>query len=106
MRFIQYVGPLRALLYLLTFILVFFSAAAGGEVVYSGWGVVPTLVVPALVPIVFFVLLLDVMMSAVFMVDRQGALRRRYRNLLGLDLGVWLLLTAAWLPFFLSLGEP
>lgn len=105
MRFLGYVGPLRVLLYLLSLVLALAAGAAGGETAYQGWAVIPTLVVPALVPIVFFVLLLDVMMSAVFMVDKQGAERRRYRHLLGLDLAVWLVLTAAWLPFFLALGR-
>ncbi len=104
MRFIRYIGPLRALLYLLALLLASLAGTAGGEVAYSGWRVVPTLVVPALVPIVFFVLLLDVMMSAIFMADHQGPARRRYRHLLGLTLGVWLLLTVTWSPFFLSLG--
>jgi len=104
-RLLNHVGVLRMMLYGLTVAIILFAPFSGGEVVYSGRAMVPSLIVPALVPIVFFVLMLDLMMSAVFRADARGDARRRYGHLVATSLVLGMLLLASWLPFYLALGN-
>jgi hypothetical protein len=98
-------GPLRSMLVGGILVLVLLRPWADGEMSYSGWSMVPTLIVPALVPILFFVLLLDMIMSRVFMVDAAGAERARFRRILWTEAGVLLILLVSWGSFFLALGS-
>ena len=100
-----YIGVLRILLTLLVIIMVAFRPFAGGEISYSGWNVLPTLVVPAVVPIVFAVVLLDSLMSLVFMVDTIGAKRKRFKVILMMHIVSVALLLMAWVSYFMSIGE-
>ena len=66
-EFSQLLGPLRLALALVLGILAAMAPFALAPTSYEGWAFVTTVIVPALVPIFFFVTLLDVLMSAVFM---------------------------------------
>ena len=88
--------------------LAFIVAApfSGGEVVYDSWRLVPTLVLPAIVPIIFFGTLLDVLMNWVFRTDSDDiARRKRHLNNMLVDLVLLAGLLLAWVPYFLSLGN-
>jgi len=104
-RVLNHVGVLRMMLFGLAVVIILFAPFSGGEVVYSGWAMVPSLIVPALVPIVFFVLMLDLMMSAVFRADARGDARRRYGHLVVASLVLGVTLLASWLPFYMALGN-
>ena len=93
-------GALRIMLVILTLALVFAAPAPGTRPEYHGWGMIPTLIVPTLAPIVFMVLLLDVMMSAVFMVDKRGAERARLKYIVFLQLLLAGTLMVVWYPYF------
>jgi hypothetical protein len=67
--------------------------------VHAGWDMIPTLIFPALMPLVFMVLLLDAIMGAVLLSSRPGE-RRRYQTVVGVDLGMTLLLGLWWWPYF------
>lgn len=71
--------------------------------VYTGWAFVPTVLVPVLVPLILMVLLLDTMMSAIFMIDKDIAERRRYRMIIVTHLLLVLALVVRWSPYFLAL---
>ena len=73
--------------------------APGTPPVYAGWDMVPTLLAPAIMPLLFMVLLLDAIMGAVQLSSHPEA-RRRYQTVIGVDLGVALLLLLWWWPFF------
>ena len=73
--------------------------APGTPTVYAGWDMIPTLVFPALVPLLFMVLLLDAIMSAVQLASYPWE-RRRYRTVIGVSLGMALLLVLWWWPYF------
>jgi hypothetical protein len=103
--FLKRIGALRAMLAALTLAVVAFAPFAQGEVSYSGWAMVPTLIVPAISPIVFFVLLLDLLMARVFMGSTDEAGRRRYRTVAWMDVALVVLLVLAWVPFFMTLGK-
>jgi len=73
---------------------------------YQGWAFVTTVIVPALVPIFFFVILLDILMSALFLSSSTGEQRARYRFVIRIELALWALLTLAWTPLFLQVLNP
>lgn len=102
-RLIERIGLLR---FLLALGIVGLSAVApfsGGGVRYAGWAMFPTLIVPAIVPMLFFVLPLDMIMCGVYMSGANDAKRRRYRFIVAMDALLFAVLFLAWLPFFLSL---
>lgn len=97
-------GVLRAVLVVMALLCLILMPPAGADVAYRGWPLVTTVLVPVLAPLIFMVLLLDALMSAVFMADQRGPGRRRYLRLLWVDLIAAGLLLAFWLPFYLALG--
>ncbi|NLO80439.1 MAG: hypothetical protein GX093_09080 [Xanthomonadaceae bacterium] len=98
------IGPLRLALGLSALVLAVFAPAPGIETRLEGWGLIATGVLPALGPIVFFALLLDMLMSRVLMSDTDAAGRRRYRTAMLFDGAMALVLLLAWLPFLLDLA--
>jgi|SRR5690625_4147409 len=96
-------GPLRLMLGFFALVMAVFAPAPNIETQLYGWGLITTSVLPALGPIVFFVLLLDLLMSRVLMVDTDAAGRRRYRNAMIFNGVMALILLLAWLPFLLAL---
>ncbi len=104
-RYVKKVGVLRALLALLAVAAVIGSRFTGDRAVYSGPEMIPTLIVPAVAPIVFFVLLLDMLMGSVFMIDKSGAERARFRFIVGADLVLAAAVLLSWLPYFVSLNS-
>ncbi|MDH5181841.1 MAG: hypothetical protein OEY07_19435, partial [Gammaproteobacteria bacterium] len=57
-QFLFGLGPLRWMLYSAVLVTTLFRPAPGSESVYEGWAVFPTLLFPALAPILFMLLLL------------------------------------------------
>lgn len=104
-RLIGWLGIQRALLLLGVVVLIATAPYAGGETAYSGWLMWPTLLAPALAPMLVFVLPLDMTMCGILMADRTAAERRRYRAIIILDLVLLIVLVAAWSPFFLDLVD-
>lgn len=102
-KFIWRVGVLRAMLAAVTVLLILAAPFAGGETQLSGWAMMPTLIAPALVPILFFVFPLDMTMSAVYMSGKSAEHKPRYRFIIAMDIVLLLLLILAWLPFFRAL---
>lgn len=68
-----------------------------------GWLVFPVYVAPVLVILLFWGLLFDMLMSRVFMSDKQGEARAPHRTVLWLDATLIVVLLLSWLPFFYSL---
>ncbi len=67
-------------------------------------GVVWTaLVAPPLAVMMAFVVPLDMLMSRIYMADKRGAERARYRRILAAEALALVLLAAAWTPFFAAL---
>jgi len=80
--------------------MLFAAPSPGTRPDYHGWGMIPTLIAPTLAPIVFMVLLLDAMMSAVFMVDKRGTERARLKFIVFLHLLLAATLMIVWYPYF------
>lgn len=98
-------GILRILLILLAIALMALRPWADAEVIYGEWSMLPTLIAPALVPIVFMGLWLDVIMCFVFKSDKTGAVRKMYKIAIAADVTTVLVLLLVWLTFFTSLGS-
>lgn len=96
-------GVLRVALACVTLTAVVLATPPGTESVYSGWDFVLTVLLPVLVPLILMVLLLDTMMSAIFMIEKQIDERLRYRRIMITNLSLIILLVVRWLPFFMAL---
>src|SRR4030067_278939 len=73
-------GVLRVALVALVILDILASPRPGTSAVYSGWEMVPTLILPVLAPILLQVLLLDALMGRGVMGSAKGAERARYRR--------------------------
>ena len=97
--------PLRAILILGAIITILGKPAAGTQVAYAGWEMVSSLLLPVLAPLIFMLLMLDALMTRVWMSEAQGAEWKRLRLVFRVDIIVGLILLAYWLPYFLALGR-
>ncbi|MDP6184436.1 MAG: hypothetical protein QF609_11530 [Gammaproteobacteria bacterium] len=97
------VGLRRCTLYAIALAIVALSFFSGGETQYDNWRAVPTIVAPTLVPILFFVLALDTMMSFIFRADAKAVAAARYNAVVTINLVVVCLLVLSWSPFFVAL---
>jgi len=104
-KFIQDLRPLRVVMIIFTLIVCVLSRFAGDEVILTGWQVVPTLIAPALAPIVFFVIWLDVLMSWVFKIDAEQTEKQRFVRIITTDLVLVAILSASWFGYFSRLVE-
>ncbi|MEW6331716.1 MAG: hypothetical protein AB1560_09675 [Pseudomonadota bacterium] len=98
----NWMGPLRLMLAFGVLLLLVLRPAPGTPPVYSGWEMLPTLVIPSLVPIFIAVLLLDALMGAVWLASYPDR-RQKYRTVIGASLGMVLLLVLWWWPYFAAL---
>lgn len=96
-------GPMRVVLACTALALIAFVPAPGTAPVYSGWAMIPTIVVPVLAPNIFMVVMLDVMMASIFMIDKKGAARARYRRIQLTNLALAAGLVVFWTPYFKAL---
>lgn len=98
------IGPLRFMLQSLAFIFIILSQFVGTKSAYSGWEILPTLVVPALIPIIFFSMLLELLMSTVFMIDAEDAAKKaRFRTIIKIDVLLVAGLLLFWIPVLVRL---
>ena len=100
---LRQMGVLRVVLVGLAILDMLASPRPGTAAVYSGWEVVPTLILPVLAPILLQVLLLDALMGRVMMSSAKGVERARYRRIVTVNLVFSVALVLWWLPYFLKL---
>lgn len=97
--------PLRAALILGAIITILAKPDVGAPVAYAGWEMVRTLLIPVMAPLFFMLLMLDALMSRVWMSEAEGDEWKRLRLAFRVDMIVGLVLLAYWLPYFISLGR-
>ena len=96
-------GVLRTLLLLSVACAIAAAPFASGTEEIRGWALVPTVLGPTVMMIVLFVLPLDMMMSAIFMVDTDSAGKRKFKRIILIEMGALLSLLAVWLPFMIRI---
>jgi hypothetical protein len=102
-RTLSELGALRIALWILALITFALMPLPGTRSVYIGWQIVPTLVVPVLAPLIVMVLLLDALMSRVFIADAKAAARRPLRRALLINLAIAGLLLLRLIPYVFGL---
>jgi hypothetical protein len=101
--FFRELGALRLLHGAFLLILILSAPFAGEVAARSGIEMWPSLIAPALVPMFFFVIPLDITMC---LISKSGAAtdaRARYNRAIKYDLVLLALLLIAWVPFFAKL---
>ncbi|MFQ5936278.1 MAG: hypothetical protein ACE5LB_07720 [Acidiferrobacterales bacterium] len=102
-RFVGQLGILRLALASAAVFSLFLAPLPGTPAVYVGWDFVPTVLAPVLAPLIFLVLLLDTMMSGIFMLDKQSTERRRFQMIMVANLVLAAIVVIRWLPYYLAL---
>lgn len=97
--------PLRIVLLLGAITTMILRPEIGTPVAYEGWAIVRTLLAPVLAPLFFMVLMLDALMSRVWMSEAEGRERARLQMVVRVELIAAALLLIVWLPFFFSISS-
>ena len=97
-------GMLRVALAAMALALIVFATRPGTAPVFEGSALLPTVLMPVLAPMVLMVLMLDALMARVFMFEKAGAERARYRRIVSVDLVLSVALVLVWLPYFRSIA--
>jgi hypothetical protein len=103
-RFLFQIGPMRLLLLAITLLLIVLAPGGDARESREGWMLVTNILIPALSPVVLMGLLLDALMSRVWMIDAEAPARSRYRHILWLNLAASGALVLAFVPYMRSLA--
>jgi hypothetical protein len=103
MRWLRNLGFLRSLLVLAAVFIMLVAPLAYGGVHLHDWRLLPTVVAPAVMMVLVFVILLDMLMSRVFMADAGEQERTRLSTAIRIEAVVLLSLIAAWSPFLVRI---
>lgn len=102
-RAVAQLGALRLALLAMAALTILLKPAAGTPAEYEGWGMMSTLIVPVMAPVIWPVLLLDALMGRVFMVEKHGAERARLRLIVTVNLAAAGLMLLFWVPYYAAL---
>lgn len=105
MNFIKQLKPMRILLIVCALLTIVLRPAPGTEAIYEGSQLITTLLVPVIAPILFMLLLLDSLMSSIWVTQTEGDEKKRYRNNIIINLCVVILLLYFWVPYLSALGK-
>ncbi len=99
-------GWLRLFLAIVAIIAIVATPTAGTLAVYAGWQMVPTLIVPVLAPLIFVLLLMDSLMSRIWMTDKDPQERKHFKLAIALNLLLALGMAISWFPYFHAIASP
>ena len=97
--------PMRVALLLVVLISIVFRPAPGTELVYEGWEVFQTLLLPVFSPILLMLLWLDSLIAKLWSTQTDGDEQKRYKMILRINLGLSLIFILVWYPYFKALSE-
>ena len=103
---VQKLGALRVMLFSVLALLTVLAPFALETTGYEGWALASTVIVPALVPIFFFVTLLDVLMSAIYRSSSDGDIRDKYQLVIKVEVVCLVMMMGAWMPLFWGVLNP
>ena len=93
------------MLLLMVAIIIMTAPFADGEVHMHDWRLLPSVVAPSIMMMLVFALPLDITMARIFMADASQSERERLSFVIKLEIGAYLLMLAAWMPFFVTVLE-
>jgi len=97
--------PMRVVLLLVVLISIIFKPEPGTEIVYEGWPVFSTLLLPVFSPILLMLLWLDSLIAKLWSTQTQGKEQARYKMILRINLVLSLIFIVVWWPYFKALAE-
>lgn len=100
---VRELGALRIALLASVALLAASAPFASPEADYSPARIWPTLLAAPVALMMAFVVPLDMLMTRIYMSGAAGAERARYRRILAAEAAAFVLLAAAWIPFFAPL---
>ncbi|MGD8514699.1 MAG: hypothetical protein PVF52_03725 [Granulosicoccaceae bacterium] len=103
-QFLVTLGELRSLLVGGSAVCIFASAfTTNDEVRMQGWGMFPDVLAPVLSIILVFVIMLDVLMSRIYMSEQADDIKQRYRIIIRTELLSVLLMFVVWAPYLVRI---
>ena len=102
--FLQDLRPMRVILLLAVLISMIFKPEPGTEIVYEGWPMFSTLLLPVLSPIFLMLLWLDSLIAKLWSTQTEGDEQKRYKMILRIDLISSIIFILVWLSYFQALG--
>ncbi|MHC8864246.1 hypothetical protein ACYVVI_03535 [Arenicellales bacterium IMCC57338] len=103
---VEKLGTLRVMLLSVLALLTVLAPFALETTGYEGWALASTVIVPALVPIFFFVSLLDLLMSAIYRSSSDGDIRDKYQLVIKVEVVFLMMMMGAWMPLFWGVLNP
>jgi len=97
--------PMRVVLLFVVLISIIFKPVPGTEIVYEGWPVFSTLLLPVFSPILLMLLWLDSLIAKLWSTQTQGKEQARYKMILRINLVLSLIFIVVWWPYFKALAE-
>lgn len=97
--------PMRVMLICAVLISMIFKPAPGTEIVYEGWDIFSTLLLPVLSPIFLMLLWLDSLIAKLWSTQTEGEEQKRYKMILRINLSLSLVFILVWLSYFQALAE-
>lgn len=96
--------PMRIFLLSAVVISMIFKPAPGTELVYEGWDVFTTLLLPVFSPILLMLLWLDSLIAKLWSTQTEGKEQKRYKMILRINLSMSILFILVWLSYFQALA--
>jgi len=100
-NFFAEIGALRVMMLITTLLSLSAILFTSTEVRMEGWGFVPDVLVPVVSFLLLFILLLDMLMSRVFMIEADSKKRKKFNKIFLLELVQVSLLIGLWSPYFI-----
>lgn len=97
--------PMRVVLLLVVLISIIFKPAPGTELIYEGWAVFSTLLLPVFAPILLMLLWLDSLIAKLWSTQTEGKEQARYKMILRINLSLSIIFILVWFPYFKALSE-
>ena len=97
--------PMRVLLLLTVLLSILFKPAPGTELIYEGWEVFTTLLIPVFAPILLMLLWLDSLIAKLWSTQTEGQEQKRYKMILRINLISSFIYILVWYPYFIALSE-
>ena len=97
--------PMRVILLLMVLISIIFKPAPGTEIVYEGWPVFSSLLLPVFSPILLMLLWLDSLIAKLWSTQTEGKEQKRYKMILRTNLTMSLIFILVWYPYFKALAD-